>query len=89
MKERLIEPEGIVIDAKSGVTGAGRGSASAFGYAETNEDVFAYGLASHPHVPEIETALAQRRRRESERRLHAAPRADVAWTACDLLRAAA
>jgi N-acetyl-gamma-glutamyl-phosphate reductase len=58
-KERLIEPEGIVIDAKSGVTGAGRGGASAFGYAETNEDMFAYGLASHPHVPEIETALAQ------------------------------
>ena len=56
---RLIEPEGIVIDAKSGVTGAGRGGASAFGYAETNEDLFAYGLASHPHVPEIETALGQ------------------------------
>lgn len=58
-KEGLIELEGIVIDAKSGVTGAGRGGASAFGYAETNEDLFAYGLASHPHVPEIETALAQ------------------------------
>ena len=57
-QERLIELEGIVIDAKSGVTGAGRGGASAFGYAETNEDLFAYGLASHPHVPEIETALA-------------------------------
>jgi N-acetyl-gamma-glutamyl-phosphate reductase len=58
LKERLIEPEGIVIDAKSGVTGAGRGGASAFGYAETNEDLFAYGLASHPHVPEIESALS-------------------------------
>jgi N-acetyl-gamma-glutamylphosphate reductase len=50
----LIELEGVVIDAKSGVTGAGRGGASAFGYAETNEDLFAYGLASHPHAPEIE-----------------------------------
>jgi N-acetyl-gamma-glutamyl-phosphate reductase len=59
VKEGLVEPEGIVIDAKSGVTGAGRGGASAFGYAETNEDLFAYGLGSHPHVPEIETALAQ------------------------------
>jgi len=58
-KDRLIELEGVVVDAKSGVTGAGRGGASAFGYAETNEDLFAYGLASHPHVPEIETALAQ------------------------------
>jgi N-acetyl-gamma-glutamyl-phosphate reductase len=59
VKEGLIEPEGIVIDAKSGVTGTGRGGASDFGYAETNEDVFAYGLEAHPHVPEMEQALAQ------------------------------
>jgi len=59
VKEGLVEPAGIVIDAKSGVTGAGRGGASAFGYAETNEDLFAYGLGSHPHVPEIETALSE------------------------------
>lgn len=55
----LIELEGIVIDAKSGVTGAGRGGASDFGYAETNEDVFAYGLEKHPHVPEMMSALEQ------------------------------
>ena len=55
----LIEPEGIVIDAKSGVTGTGRGGASDFGYVETNEDMFAYGLEAHPHVPELELALAQ------------------------------
>lgn len=59
VKEGLVESEGIVIDAKSGVTGTGRGGASDFGYAETNEDVFAYGLESHPHVPEMEQALAQ------------------------------
>lgn len=58
-KEGLIEVEGIVIDAKSGVTGAGRGGASDFGYAETNEDVFAYGLEKHPHVPEMQSALSQ------------------------------
>jgi N-acetyl-gamma-glutamyl-phosphate reductase len=57
VKEGLIEPEGIVIDAKSGVTGTGRGGASDFGYAETNEDLFAYGLEAHPHVPEMERAL--------------------------------
>ena len=55
----LVEPEGIVIDAKSGVTGTGRGGASDFGYAETNEDLFAYGLETHPHVPEMELALSQ------------------------------
>lgn len=59
LKEGLIEPGGIVIDAKSGVTGTGRGDASDFGYAETNEDLFAYGLEAHPHVPEMEQALAQ------------------------------
>ena len=59
VKEGLIEAEGIVIDAKSGVTGTGRGGASDFGYAETNEDVFAYGLEAHPHVPEMEEALSR------------------------------
>jgi N-acetyl-gamma-glutamyl-phosphate reductase len=59
IREGLVEPEGIVIDAKSGVTGTGRGGASDFGYVETNEDVFAYGLETHPHVPEMEQALAQ------------------------------
>ena len=59
VKEGLVEPEGIVIDAKSGITGTGRGGASDYGFAETNEDVFAYGLEAHPHVPEMEQALAQ------------------------------
>ena len=55
-----MEPEGIVIDAKTGVSGAGRGGGtSAFGYAETNEDVLAYGLADHPHVPEMQEALTR------------------------------
>jgi N-acetyl-gamma-glutamyl-phosphate reductase len=55
----LVEPEGLVIDAKSGVTGTGRGAAADFGYVATNESVFAYGLESHPHVPEIERAAAE------------------------------
>jgi N-acetyl-gamma-glutamyl-phosphate reductase len=59
ISERLVEPEGIVIDAKSGVTGTGRGGASTFGYAETNEDLFAYGMDGHPHVPEMQAALSQ------------------------------
>jgi N-acetyl-gamma-glutamyl-phosphate reductase len=59
VKEGLVEAEGIVIDAKTGVTGAGRGGASEFGYAETNEDLFAYGLDAHPHVPEMEEALSR------------------------------
>jgi N-acetyl-gamma-glutamyl-phosphate reductase len=59
VRDGLVEPEGIVIDAKSGVTGTGRGGASDFGYAETNEDLFAYGLGKHPHVPEMTEALTR------------------------------
>jgi N-acetyl-gamma-glutamyl-phosphate reductase len=56
----LVEPEGLVVDAKTGVSGAGRGGGtSAFGYAETNEDVMAYGLAEHPHGPEMQEALTR------------------------------
>jgi N-acetyl-gamma-glutamyl-phosphate reductase len=58
--EGLVEPEGLVIDAKTGVSGAGRGGGtSAFGYAETNEDVVAYGLVEHPHAPEMQEALTR------------------------------
>ncbi|MDQ3700583.1 MAG: N-acetyl-gamma-glutamyl-phosphate reductase [Chloroflexota bacterium] len=55
----LIEPQGIVIDAKSGVSGAGRGGGGAYGYAETNEDVMPYKLLQHDHVPEIQGALSR------------------------------
>jgi len=59
LAQDLVEPEGIIVDAATGVTGTGRGGASDFGYVDTSEDVFAYGLESHPHVPEMEKALAQ------------------------------
>jgi N-acetyl-gamma-glutamyl-phosphate reductase len=59
VKEGLIEAENIVIDAISGITGTGRGGGSDYGYVETNEDAFAYGLEAHPHVPEMERALEQ------------------------------
>ena len=56
---KLIDPATIIIDAKSGVSGAGRGGGSTFGYAEVNEDVCAYGLLKHAHVPEMTKALTQ------------------------------
>jgi N-acetyl-gamma-glutamyl-phosphate reductase len=64
-KEGLIETAGLIVDAASGVTGTGRGGASDFGYVDTSEDFFAYGLESHPHVPELEKALAQVASREA------------------------
>ncbi len=47
----------LIIDAKSGVSGAGRGGGATFGFADVNEDVAAYGLGKHAHVPEIAATL--------------------------------
>jgi N-acetyl-gamma-glutamyl-phosphate reductase len=54
----LIEPDSIIINAMSGVSGAGRGGGSTFGFAEVNEDLMAYGLLKHAHVPEMKSALS-------------------------------
>ena len=59
LANHLVDPASIIVDAKSGVSGAGRGGGSTFGYAEVNEDVSAYGLLKHAHVPEITKALSQ------------------------------
>jgi N-acetyl-gamma-glutamyl-phosphate reductase len=52
MKEGLIEPD-IIIDSKSGVSGAGRSLSLQTHYSEVNEDVSAYALGGHRHLPEI------------------------------------
>jgi N-acetyl-gamma-glutamyl-phosphate reductase len=58
----------IIIDAKSGVSGAGRGGGdSRFSYAEVNEDVSAYGLLKHAHLPEITSAIGQLANRQDTR----------------------
>lgn len=51
----------IVVDAKSGISGAGRGSGGSFGYSEVNEDVSAYKIANHNHQPEIQQELGNLR----------------------------
>jgi N-acetyl-gamma-glutamyl-phosphate reductase len=56
---KLIDPSNIIIDAKSGVSGAGRGGGGTFGFAEVNEDVSAYGLLKHAHLPEMQKAISQ------------------------------
>ncbi len=48
----------VVVDAKSGISGAGRGTGESFGYSEVNEDVSAYKIANHNHQPEIVQELA-------------------------------
>ena len=57
---KLIEPHGIIVDAKTGVSGAGRGGGdSKFGYAEVNEDLAAYGLLKHTHMPEMSKTISK------------------------------
>lgn len=58
VKEGLINTDTIVIDAKSGVTGAGRKPDLGTSYCECNESIKAYKVASHRHTPEIEQELS-------------------------------
>lgn len=58
VKEGLIDPHSIIIDAKSGVSGAGRSAKVNNLYCEVNESVKAYGVTTHRHTPEIEEQLS-------------------------------
>ena len=58
-KAGLIETEGVVIDAASGTTGAGRSLKLGSLYCEVNENYKAYGVATHRHTPEIEQIYSE------------------------------
>ncbi len=58
VKEGWIDPNTLIIDAKSGTSGAGRGAKVNNLYCEVNENIKAYGVASHRHTPEIEEQLS-------------------------------
>lgn len=58
LKAGLIDPKSIIIDAKSGTSGAGRGAKVGNLYCEVNESVKAYGVTTHRHTPEIEEQLS-------------------------------
>lgn len=57
VKEGLIDPNTLIIDAKSGTSGAGRGAKVDNLFCEVNENMKAYGVAMHRHTPEIEEQL--------------------------------
>ncbi len=57
LKAGLIDPKSIIIDAKSGTSGAGRGAKVDNLYCEVNESIKAYGVTNHRHTPEIEEQL--------------------------------
>ena len=58
LQQRLIDPESIVIDAKSGVSGAGKKLVSATQFCEVDENFYAYKVGRHQHMPEIAQALS-------------------------------
>lgn len=58
LKAKIVDPKSIIIDAKSGVSGAGRNAAIPNIYTECNESIKAYSVASHRHTPEIEQELS-------------------------------
>lgn len=57
VKEGLIDPDTLIIDAKSGTSGAGRGAKLPNLFCEVNENMKAYGVTNHRHTPEIEEQL--------------------------------
>lgn len=58
IKEKLIDPDHIISDSKSGVSGAGRGLSLAVHYCELNESFNAYKVGNHRHTPEINEILS-------------------------------
>jgi N-acetyl-gamma-glutamyl-phosphate reductase len=59
LKNRLVRPSGIVIDSKSGVSGAGRAPSSRCHFPECNESIFPYSIGEHRHQPEIEEQFSE------------------------------
>ena len=57
VKEGIIDVDSLIIDAKSGTSGAGRGAKVPNLFCEVNENIKAYGVTSHRHTPEIEEQL--------------------------------
>ncbi|OCA83308.1 N-acetyl-gamma-glutamyl-phosphate reductase [Bacillus sp. FJAT-27225] len=64
IKSGLADTGSIIIDAKSGVSGAGRGVSLATHFSEINENMKAYKLGTHQHIPEIEQILTEQSGRE-------------------------
>ncbi len=58
MQAEIIKPDGVIIDSKSGISGAGRSAKTANLFTEVSESVRAYGVGGHRHVAEVEQELS-------------------------------
>lgn len=59
LQNKLINPERVIVDSKSGVSGAGRNPTLATHFPEVNENISAYGVTGHRHLPEMEQELCK------------------------------
>ncbi|TYR79537.1 N-acetyl-gamma-glutamyl-phosphate reductase [Priestia megaterium] len=59
VQRKIVQSNSIIIDAKSGISGAGRGLSQLVHYAEINENMKIYKVNQHQHIPEIESVLAK------------------------------
>lgn len=58
-KQGIVKKGSVVIDAKSGTTGTGRAPSQVTHFSECNENIIAYGIGTHRHMPEIEQTLSE------------------------------
>ena len=59
LKENLVETDPIIVNAVTGISGAGRNPSSKFHFPNMNENLFAYGIGSHRHMPEMEQIASE------------------------------
>ena len=59
LKEGLIETDSIIVSAITGISGAGRNPSSKFHFPNMNENLFAYGIGTHRHMPEMEQVASE------------------------------
>ena len=59
LKENLVATDSIIVNAVTGISGAGRNPSSKFHFPNMNENLFAYGIGSHRHMPEMEQIASQ------------------------------
>ncbi len=76
----LIQSDSIVVDAKSGVSGAGRSPALPYHFPEAHESLEAYKIGTHRHIPEIEQELQTIAGTRTSRKSQAGPPVRIAFT---------
>jgi len=59
LKEKMIETESIIVNSVTGITGAGRSPSSKYHFPNMNENMFAYGMGTHRHLPEMEQVASE------------------------------